>query len=162
MPASTPAGGGMMQPCLEELEGRVRCGRYRVWEDRQARSGRTLDLAFVLADALDPQADDSTAATYFFGGPGTSVTTPSPFIINGNELRQHRDLLFLDFRGVGNSGALDCGVPYPGGVASRFGAIFPLDHIVACRDRLSERARLDLYTTAHNMDDLDQLRAWLN
>ena len=112
-----------MQPCLEELEGRVRCGRYRVWEDREARSGRTLDLAFVVADALDPQADDSTAATYFFGGPGTSVTAPSPFVIQGNsELRRHRDLLFLDFRGVGNSGALDCGVPYPSGVQSRFGA----------------------------------------
>jgi pimeloyl-ACP methyl ester carboxylesterase len=161
--ADAPAGSGIMQPCLEELEGQVRCGRYRVWENRETRSGRTLDLAFVVADALDPQADDSTAVTYFFGGPGSSVTIPSPFVIRGSrELRQHRDLLFLDFRGVGNSGALDCAVPYPGGVASRFGEIFPIDHIIACRDRLSERAQLDLYTSAHSMDDLDELRAWLN
>ncbi len=163
LPEDTPAGSGMMQPCMEELEGRVRCGRYRVWEDRETRAGRTLDLAFVVADALDPQADDSTAATYFFGGPGTSVTVPSPFMISASqELRRHRDLLFLDFRGVGNSGALDCGVPYPGGIQSRFGTIFPVDHIVACRDRLAERAQLDLYTSAQNMDDLDELRAWLN
>ena len=158
-----PAGSGMMQPCLEELEGSVRCGRYRVWENRAEQSGRTLDLAFVVADALDPQADDSTAMTFFFGGPGTSVTIPSPFVINAyKELRQNRDLLFLDFRGVGNSGRLDCAVPYPSGVQSRFGAIFPLDQIVACRDRLAQRAQLDLYTSAHNMDDLDELRGWLN
>jgi pimeloyl-ACP methyl ester carboxylesterase len=163
LPEDAPAGSGMMQPCMEELEGTVRCGRYRVWEDREARAGRTLDLAFVVADALDPQADDSTAVTYFFGGPGTSVTRPSPFMIEARkELRQSRDLLFLDFRGVGNSGALDCGVPYPAGIESRFGAIFPVDHAMACRDRLSERAQLDLYTSAHNMDDLDELRAWLN
>jgi pimeloyl-ACP methyl ester carboxylesterase len=52
-------------------------------------------------------------------------------------------------------------VPYPGGVESRFGNIFPVDHIAACRDRLSQRAQLDQYTTAHNMDDLDELREWL-
>lgn len=158
-----PAGSGTMQPCLEQLEGGVRCGRYRVWENRETRAGRTLDLAFVIADALDPQAEVSSAVTWFFGGPGSSVTVASPFLIEAStELRRHRDLLFLDFRGVGSSGALDCGVPYPGGVGSRFGAIFPLDHIAACRDRLAARAQLDLYTSAHNMDDLDELRAWLN
>jgi len=163
LPVDAPAGSGMMQPCLEELEGSVRCGRYRVWENREARSGRTLDLAFVVADAIDPEADDSTAATFFFGGPGTSVTRPSSFVIRGSRgLRQSRDLLFLDYRGVGNSGNLDCAVPYPGGVQSRFGTIFPVDQITACRDQLSERAQLDLYTSAHNMDDLDELREWLN
>jgi pimeloyl-ACP methyl ester carboxylesterase len=163
LPADAPAGSGMMQPCLEHLDGSVRCGRYRVWENREARTGRTLDLAFLVADALDPQADETSAITYFFGGPGSSVTSAAAFVIaDSSELRQHRDLLFLDFRGVGASGALDCGVPYPGGIQSRFGAIFPLDQILACRDRLRERAQLDQYTTDHNMDDLDELRAWLN
>lgn len=163
LPADAPAGSGMMQPCLEEHEGLVRCGRYRVWENREARSGRTIDLAFIVADALSPEADDSTAVTYFFGGPGSSVIAAATFMIEaGSELRKNRDLLFLDFRGVGSSGALACDVPYPSGVESRFGTIFPLDHIVACRDRLAQRAQLDLYTTAHNMDDLDELRAWLN
>ena len=163
LPAEAPAGTGMMQPCLEELEGQVRCGRYRVWENREARSGRTLDLAFVVADALDPRAGDTSAVTYFFGGPGSSVTAAAPFFTQaGTELRQHRDLLFLDFRGVGPSGALDCSVPYPRGITSRFGSIFPLDHIAACRDQLSERAQLEHYNSANNMDDLDELRTWLN
>ncbi|MDX1501810.1 MAG: alpha/beta hydrolase [Thermoanaerobaculia bacterium] len=163
LPAAAPAGSGMIQPCMPELEGSVRCGRYRVWEDREARSGRTLDLGFVIADALDPHANQSDAITYFFGGPGSSVTQPSPFIIQRDAvLRQGRDLLFLDFRGVGASGPLDCDLPFPRGVASRFGEIFPVDHVEACRDRLSQRAQLDLYTSAVNMDDLDELRGWLN
>ncbi len=163
LPAAMPAGSGMIQPCLEELEGQVRCGRYRVYEDRAQRSGRTIDLAFVIADALDASAGHGDAITYFFGGPGSSVTRAAGFLIPAHSaLRQTRDLLLLDFRGVGASRALDCHVPYPGGVESRFGEIFPLDHVVACRDRLAERARLDLYTSNVNMDDLDELRAWLN
>ncbi len=163
LPEAALAGSGMIQPCLEELEGQVRCGRYRVWEDRASGSGRTIDLAFVIADALDPDAANGDAVTYFFGGPGASATAPSPALIRaGRDLRRTRDLLFLDFRGVGASKALDCDVPYPRGVESRFGEIFPLDQIRACRDRLAQRAQLDLYTSAHNMDDLDELRAWLN
>ena len=145
LPADAPAGTGMAQPCMDELEGQVRCGRYRVYEDRQSRSGRTIDLAFIVADAIEPHAGNSDAVTYFFGGPGSSVTAASPFMIPfAGEMRRTRDLLFLDFRGVGASQALDCGVPYPRGLESRFGEIFPLDHIVACRDKLAERARLDL------------------
>ena len=162
LPDEAPAGTGIMQPCMEELEGSVRCGRYRVWENRETKSGRTIDLGFVLADALEPNADDDSAVTWFFGGPGSSVTGAAPFLIGGNPMRQGRDLLLLDFRGVGASGPLDCGVPYPRGTRSRFGEIFPVDHIEACRDRLAERAQLDQYTTANNMDDLDELRAWLN
>lgn len=163
LPAEAPAGTGIMQPCLEELEGEVRCGRYRVFEDRERRSGRTIDLAFIIADALNPKADGSSALTVFFGGPGSSVTEGAAFTIAGFEdLREHRDLLLLDFRGVGQSAALDCHVSYPRGIESRFGEIFPVDHIESCRDRLSQRAQLDLYTSAHNMDDLNELRAWLN
>ena len=163
LPEDAPAGTGMMQPCLEGLEGTVRCGRYRVWEDREAKEGRTLDLAFVVADSLGEEADHTTAATWFFGGPGTSVTRPAyPVIEFFAPLRQSRDLLLMDYRGAGNSQALHCNVPYPSGVSSRFGSIFPIDHVEACRDELSKRAQLDLYTSRHNIDDLDELREWLN
>ncbi len=163
LPAALPAGSGILQPCLAELEGQVRCGRYRVYEDRAGQSGRTIDLAFVIADALDSGAANGDAVTFFFGGPGSSGTEAAPDLVEANrDLRAERDLLLLDFRGVGASQALDCDVPYPRGVESRFGEIFPRDHIVACRDRLAQRARLDLYTSSHTMDDLDELRGWLN
>ncbi len=84
LPAAMPAGSGVMQPCLEELEGKVRCGRYRVYEDRAQQSGRTVDLAFVIADALAPTAANSDAITFFFGGPGSSVTEAAGFAIPGS------------------------------------------------------------------------------
>ena len=87
LPATMPAGSGIIQPCLDELEGQVRCGRYRVWEDREAKSGRTIDLAFVIADALDPKADHGDAITWFFGGPGSSVTRAAGFLIPFNRRR---------------------------------------------------------------------------
>lgn len=163
LPRDAPAGTGILQPCMEALEGEVRCGRYRVWEDRERKSGRTIDLAFVVAEALDPHSLHSDAVTYFFGGPGSQVTAVSPFGIQfARAFREKRDLLFLDFRGVGASQALDCDVPYPRGVGSRFGEIFPVDHAEACRDELAERADLEHYTSADNMDDLEELRRWLN
>ncbi len=162
LPEGAPAGTGIIQPCMEELEGSVRCGRYRVWENREAQSGRTIDLGFVIADALDPDSRHSDAITFFFGGPGSSVIDASPFIIPDSEMRKQRDLLFLDFRGVGASQPIDCDVPYPGGVESRFENIFPVDHIEACRDRLTERTDLRFYTSENNIDDLEELRGWLN
>ena len=160
--ADAPPGTGVMQPCLAPLEG-VRCGRFRVWEDRNAKTGRTLDLAFVVADALEPRSEDADAITFFNGGPGSSTTAfAAEAIAFSDAFRQRRDLLFLDYRGVGASGNLACGIPYPGGVSSRFGTIFPIDHIRACRDDLSQKARLDLYTSNQNVDDLEELRQWLN
>lgn len=163
LPAAAPAGSGALQPCYEDLEGQVRCGRYRVFEDRAGRTGRTIDLAFVVAEALEPRPEDADAVVFFFGGPGTSATViASGIIATRDDLRRRRDLLFLDFRGTGHSGSLDCDVPFPGGLASRFGSIFPMDHVLACREHLEQRARLELYTSDQNMDDLDELRAWLN
>jgi pimeloyl-ACP methyl ester carboxylesterase len=162
--AGFAVGEGSDQPCFKHLEGDVRCGRFRVFEDRESRSGKTIDLAFVIARALQPSRDQTDAVTFFFGGPGASATQLAPATIGSNRgrrLRRQRDLLFLDFRGVGHSQPLNCDVPYPGGIQSRFDSLFPLDHIKACRDQLTKRARLEFYTSQMNMDDLDELRRWL-
>ncbi|REK07801.1 MAG: alpha/beta fold hydrolase [Acidobacteria bacterium] len=160
--ADVPVGEGRVQPCLEELPGEIVCGRFRVWEDRAARRGRTLDLAFVRARATSTAGRQPDAVTFLFGGPGSSVLEQAAGVVQGFAgLRERRDLLLVDLRGVGFSAPLDCDVPYPGGVASRFGTLFPADHLAACRAELAQRADLSLYTSNHTMDDLDQLRAWL-
>jgi predicted metalloprotease with PDZ domain/pimeloyl-ACP methyl ester carboxylesterase len=53
-------------------------------------------------------------------------------------------------------------VAYPGGVASRFETLFAVDHIEACAEMLAGRAELDQYTSNAAMDDLDDLRRWLD
>lgn len=161
--ADAPAGTGIVVPCSADgLIGPARCGTFRVWEDRERKQGRTIDLAFVVLEATDAAARTEDAVILLPGGPGETFTDGMVPISRGfRDLRRTRDILLVDVRGVGRSQALDCTVPYPGGFRSRFGTVFPPAHAAACRDSLSRRADLALYTTASSVDDLDELRAWL-
>jgi pimeloyl-ACP methyl ester carboxylesterase len=161
--ADAAAGTGLAEACaLERLVGTARCGVFRVYEDRDARAGRTIDIAFVVLEALDAAARRSDGIIMLPGGPGQAFTDAAvPFSRGMPELRRERDIVLVDVRGVGRSASLSCAVVYPGGFASRFGALFPLDHTVACRDALAEVAALDRYTTAVSVDDIEDLRAWL-
>ncbi len=164
LPPDASAGEGVTEPCAHpDLRGTARCGVFRVYEDREARSGRTIDLAFVVLDALDPEARVEDAIVLLPGGPGQTFTDAAVRLSGGMpaEQRRRRDVLLVDVRGVGRSGSLGCTADYPGGLESRFGTLFPLDYAAACRDELSARARLDRYTTASSVDDLEDLRRWL-
>lgn len=158
--ADAPVGTGEVQACMEDG---VRCGVFRVWEDRDAAAGRTLDIHFVIVDAVDAGARTDDPIVFFNGGPGArSIPPPGAQVGQGyGPLRSTNDILLVDLRGIGLSGALNCDVRYPGGFASRFGTIFATDHIAACRDTLSRRADLTRYTTPISVDDLEELRRWL-
>ena len=154
------AGVGELQPC--EVPGSVepaRCGTYRVWENRTERSGRTIDLSFVILPALDSAQAARDVILPLPGGPGQSLIEAAPRFAQAAHLRT-RDVLLVDVRGVGQSQSLDC-PDFEIDVADRFGTVFPMEHVRACRDALAERARLDLYTTDLSVDDLEELRIWL-
>lgn len=156
-----PAGTGRSASCQLEVEGTARCGVLRVHENRAARTG-TVDIHFVVLNALDPAAGNDDAITFFSGGPGADVTAyADAFAEDAAPLRRTRDILLVDFRGTGRSGALRCDVPYPGGLESRFGTVFPVDHIADCAARLAARADLAWYRTDPSIDDLEQVRHWL-
>lgn len=161
--ADAPAGDGRVVSCdASRLAGTARCGRFRVQEDRELRAGRTVDVAFVVLEALGPGTRADDPIVLLPGGPGETFTDAAvPISRRFQALRRTRDVLLVDVRGVGRSQALDCAIPYPGGFRSRFGALFPLDHVAACRDTLLARAALDRYTTASSVDDIEELRAWL-
>lgn len=158
-----PAGAGEVTECtVGDLAEGLRCGVFRVYEDRAAAGGRTLDLHFVIVTATDSAARTDDPVVFFFGGPGAPTTYAAPNLAESMaEIRRTRDLLLVDLRGIGRSGGLTCDVPYPGGFESRFGSIFAADHLAACRDTLSRRADLRLYTTPLSVDDIEELRRWL-
>jgi pimeloyl-ACP methyl ester carboxylesterase len=132
-----------------------------VLEDPALEDGRTIDLAFVVLRALNGRSPGD-AVTQFDGGPGAAVTPiAAPLAQARSALRAERDILLLDHRGTGNSMGLFCVDPFPGGIASRFETVFPLDQIDACRERLSERTDLTQYTTQAAMDDLAAVATWL-
>jgi pimeloyl-ACP methyl ester carboxylesterase len=163
LPREAPAGTGAVEACSPPgVDGSARCGVFRVWEDRAARSGPTLDLAFVILEAMDPDRRRPDPVLLLPGGPGQPFVQDAAGLARGMAaFRERRDILLVDVRGVGRSGGLSCDVPFPRGQHSRFGALFPLDHARRCRDALAERARLELYTTAHSVDDVEELRVWL-
>lgn len=156
-----------LKPCHVEGAGaEVLCGTYPVWEDREARRGRKIDLNVVVVPALDktPAPD---AVLYLEGGPGAAATRDVPGFLDPDGLHRHRDVLLVDQRGTGKSNPLTCdfygasshqGRPDPRLLA---GDLFPPDKVRACRDQLSKAADLKLYTTALAVDDFDEVRAWL-
>ena len=49
-----------LTPCtIEGVPGQAQCGTYKVWENRDARQGRQIDLSIIVLSALEPnkQAD---------------------------------------------------------------------------------------------------------
>ena len=154
-----------LEPCdIPGAPGGARCGTYQVFENRAAKSGRTINLYVVVipATSATPQKDP---VFWLDGGPGAAATR-SVGPVSRQYLRGlggDRDIVFVDQRGTGRSHPLQCDEigEDPGNVDRFFGPLFPLESIRACRRKLEQIADLTMYTTAIAMDDLDDVRAAL-
>lgn len=146
-----------LEPCeIAGLKG-ARCGSFAVFEDRDAQSGRRIDIAVVILPAAeaDPEPDP---VLFITGGPGQAATELISFANAAYaELRQRRDLVFIDQRGTGASNLLACPGPFPSGDASVLGTLFPPDHIDTCRERLLAHADLGLYGSHLAVDDMAEV-----
>jgi pimeloyl-ACP methyl ester carboxylesterase len=133
------------------------CGKYEVFEDRVAKSGRKIALNVVMLPALaEKPAPDPVF--YFAGGPGAAASAyaGAPFM---TRLRQRRDVVMVDQRGTGESNPLRCDVyGDPSNMGGYFGETFPEARVRACRAELEKIADLRLYTTTIAMADLDEVR----
>ncbi len=158
-----------LKPCqIPGVAGGALCGTYSVWEDRDARRGRRIDLNVVVLPATGPAAARAAdAVTMLGGGPGEAATDFAGDVSRNSALRSAHDILLMDQRGTGKSNPLNCDFYGPGSHAHGAdpkllaGDLFPPDKVRQCRDQLSRVADLKLYTTALGMDDLDEVRAWL-
>jgi pimeloyl-ACP methyl ester carboxylesterase len=156
-----------LKPCHPDgIKEEVLCGTYPVWEDREARRGRKIDLNVVVVPALDPNPAPD-AIVYLFGGPGEGAAGDGLFVLEEKGLRQRRDVLLVDQRGTGKSNPLNCDFYGPDSHSKGAdpvllaGDLFPPSAVRQCRERLEKVADLRLYTTAPGMDDIDEVRAWL-
>lgn len=151
-----------LQPCtLPGIAGEVRCGTYEVFENRQAKSGRTIKLRVVVLKALSrtPLPDP---IFFLHGGPGAAATGMVGLGQKGilAPSRQDRDLIFVDQRGTGDSNPLNCDIgDSPDNLQVFFGELFPEEKVRDCRAKLEKIADLKLYTTPIAMDDLDDVRS---
>lgn len=136
------------------------CGTITVFEDRAARQGRTIDIAFLVARADTPGARE--ALFVFAGGPGEGSTDLAGAAFGWLQpLRATLDIVFVDQRGTGQSHPLQCSSAGDSDPAAVFGHVFDPAVVARCREVLSRDADLTKYTTDDAIADVDDVRAAL-
>ncbi|MGH8285470.1 MAG: alpha/beta hydrolase, partial [Steroidobacteraceae bacterium] len=93
------------------------------------------------------------------GGPGEdAISAAAEFATRFASLRQDRDLMLVDQRGTGRSGALRCELYSAEEAATSLRDFFPLAAVRRCERQLRARADLTQYTYAHFASDLEHVR----
>ncbi len=147
--AARPARSLQVKPCtVAQLA--ARCGTLVVPEDRLTGTGRTITVQFVVVPATGPRRAPDPVV-YFAGGPGGSAVAEIPSELPDLlSLNVHRDLVFIEQRGTGQSNPLAC--PAFPGLADTNGL---LAAVTSCLAHL--HGDLRFYTTAMYADDVGQV-----
>jgi pimeloyl-ACP methyl ester carboxylesterase len=160
VPAGAPLVSARLHPCASsEGPTDAYCGGLDVFEDRAARSGRTIRLAIVVLPSVssDVHADP---LIFLAGGPGQAAAQMASLVQPMfRKVQRTRDIVLVDQRGTGKSNPLNCraggdtlrDLTEPDGRA--------VELLQRCLARLPGDPRL--YTTNIAMDDLDDVRAYL-
>ncbi len=157
-----PLEGGLskLKPCrLEGIQEELFCGKLTVFEDRESRTGRTIDLNIVVLPGFD-QKNKTEPLFDLAGGPGAASTDAAGFYAGpGKDYRRRHDVVCVDQRGTGKSNRLAI---FRAKTPSYYlSEMYPVDYVKQMRQSLDRRADLTKYTTSMAMDDLDDVRAWL-
>jgi pimeloyl-ACP methyl ester carboxylesterase len=146
----------VLSPCrITGLDPDARCGRLEVYENRKAGSGRKIGLNVVVIPSL-AQPAPSEPLFLLAGGPGQSIVTVAPGLPFLTRLRRQRDIVLVDQRGTGGSGALSCGDAAEANVLALFEDDLSMDRVRDCLGQLAGDPRF--YTTDLAMADLDDVR----
>jgi pimeloyl-ACP methyl ester carboxylesterase len=135
------------------------CGSYAVYENRDSKQGRKIDLRIVLLPALSRDAKPDPVF-FLAGGPGQGAAQLARGIREMfRRVQAERDIVLVDQRGTGESNPLDC----KSDEDSLKELNDPPEAVVArlksCMEGLD--ADLRFYTTNIAMDDLDDVRQFL-
>jgi pimeloyl-ACP methyl ester carboxylesterase len=155
-----PDGLSKLKPCrLKGIGEELFCGKLTVFENRETRTGRTIDLNVVVLPAVNQE----TKAEPLFdlaGGPGASSADAAGFYAGpGKDYRRRHDVVCVDQRGTGKSNRL--AIPREKTPSYYLSEMYPIDYVKEMRQALEKQADLTKYTTSIAMDDLDDVRAWL-
>ena len=155
-----PGGLAKLKPCrLDGIDEELFCGKLTVFENRETRIGRTIDLNIVVLPAVN-QKNKAEPLFDLAGGPGASSVDAAGFYSGpGKEYRRRHDVVCVDQRGTGQSNRL--AIPQEKTAQHYLREMYPVDYVQKMRQELQKRADLTKYTTSIAMDDLDDVRAWL-
>jgi pimeloyl-ACP methyl ester carboxylesterase len=149
-----------LHPCAsDEGPTDAYCGGLRVYENRDSRQGRTLDLKIVVLPGL---GSDAHPDPLFFlaGGPGQGAAQMAKEVGElFRRIQTTRDIVLVDQRGTGDSNPLNCKSNQDSLRELNETDAQALERLRNCLRGLEADARF--YTTAIAMDDLDDVRAHL-
>lgn len=150
-----------LKPCrLPGIGEELLCGKLTVFENRQTRTGRKIDLNVVVLRAFDPK-NKAEPLFDLAGGPGIASTSAAMFYAtDGKEYRRKHDIVLVDQRGTGKSNPLTA-EPVKKTPQDYLSEMYPVDYVKNLRRTLEQHADLTQYTTSIAMDDLDDVRSWL-
>lgn len=167
--SARPAASGFMrgrvklEPCnIPVLTTDAGCGKYEVFEDRAAKSGRRIALNILVIPALSTKPAPDPVFV-LAGGPGQGAVSLArgggDYLI---KLRREREIVFIDQRGTGESNLLDCNQgANKDDMRTYFTEGVNVENLRDCRNQLEKNANLTLYTSSIAMDDLDEVRGAL-
>lgn len=158
--APRPTALDRLHPCRsEEGPTDAYCGTLSVFENRQTKSGRTIDLRIVVLPALSSKAQPDPLF-FLAGGPGqgaAQMARPVREILR--RVQTNRDIVLVDQRGTGKSNPLNCTSENTSLRELNESEEAALERLRTCMKGLN--ADLTLYTTTIAMDDLDEVRDYL-
>ncbi|HEY2295491.1 MAG TPA: alpha/beta hydrolase [Thermoanaerobaculia bacterium] len=152
-----------LQPCKvpgEKGPVDARCAIYKVWENREAKSGRKIGVKVVVLPALSatPKPDP---VFFLGGGPGEAIAEEAGYLADV-PLRRERDLVFINQRGTAEPDKLACELGgHEDDLQSYLGEMFPVAAVRECEERLAKKYDLTRYTTDAAVDDFAEALAWM-
>jgi pimeloyl-ACP methyl ester carboxylesterase len=149
-----------LEPCTaDEGPTDAYCGTYVVFENRETKQGRTIDLQIVLLPALSRDAQPDPVF-FLAGGPGQGAAQMAQGLRDlFRRVQSERDVVLVDQRGTGKSHPLKCKTDTDSLRVLDEGDEETRARLEQCMRGLD--ADLRLYTTNIAMDDLDEVRAFL-
>ena len=156
--APSPASTLALQPChVNGLAEEIRCGVHEVFEDRARASGRRLSIHVAVLPALRRTVQPDPLFL-MAGGPGQGARGMAGIAARVfREVRRHRDIVLVDLRGTGASGALRC--DDGGDDLAAIGEHDVTAAVQRCADGLDADPRF--YTHRDSLADLDEIRGRL-
>jgi pimeloyl-ACP methyl ester carboxylesterase len=136
------------------------CGTLKVFENRETRQGRQIDLNIVVLPALRTDAQPDPLF-FLAGGPGQGAAQLAKVVRDlFRRVQTDRDIVLVDQRGTGKSNPLHCLTDED---ESLQGIMETLEQSIAKVKACQAKYDADLtqYTTPIAMDDLDDVRAFL-
>jgi pimeloyl-ACP methyl ester carboxylesterase len=143
------ASGTLLHECDDPAD--TLCGSIDVPLDRSNPTAGTIPIFFALMPHTDPGPAVGTILASS-GGPGISTTGDFLFTFLFDGLRDKRDVLLIDLRGTGRSGAIDCPDAQQGIGVER-------DAVRKCGAQLGAAA--SRYGSADRAEDTEAVRAAL-